>query len=255
MSSLFMSVLRQAIKTFDQSNKASFKANFALLKQLTEQLTFRDIQFQPQDFEASIKKRGRAPCTFVNIFETDYVSMSVFVMRDGYTMPLHDHPCMHGLLRGIYGKLRVQCYTKQPLKPNEPLYDPGAREVFVHAVEPKIVDTNTECAILTPVENNYHEITAIDGMAAFFDILSPPYDSEIPQYGSRRCHFWRTSGPQALKEVITNVSLLKKEIKKMPLIRLERTPAPISYYCDTAEPSEEVIQCTYLCFDEEYRST
>ncbi|XP_017464925.1 PREDICTED: 2-aminoethanethiol dioxygenase [Rhagoletis zephyria] len=255
MSSLFVNVLRQAFKTFDQTNHATFNVNFALLKELTEQLTFRDIHIQPQQFEAVFKRPGRAPCTYVHIFENDMVSMSVFVMREGYTMPLHDHPCMHGLLRGIFGKLKLQCYTKQPLSPNEPLYDRSAREVYVHPNEPKVVDPSTESAVLTPNDSNYHELTAVGGMAAFFDILSPPYEADIPQYGSRRCRFYRVAGTPRLTTVVKDGGLLGKKTEQIPLICLERIPTPLSYYCDTADPSEEVIQCTYLCSVEAYSST
>lgn len=253
MSSLFVKILRQAFKTFDQSNKATFNTNFALLKQLTEQLTIRDIQIQPQQFEAIFRKPGRAPCTYVHIFENDIVSMSVFVMREGYTMPLHDHPCMHGLLRGLFGKLKVQCYTKQPLKSSEPLYDPNSLEVYGYANEPKFVDPNSECATLTPTERNYHEITAVGGMAAFFDILGPPYEAAIPIYGSRRCGFYRVTGAKTLTNVASNAGIFEKQ--QLPLMCLQRIPAPRSYYCDTIETPEEVLNCTYLFSDEEYSLT
>lgn len=248
MSMLLLNILRQACKTFDQSNKASFNTNFPTLKQLTELLTYFDIQFEPQEFETLFKKPGRAPCTYVHILENDVVSMSVFVMREGYTMPLHDHPCMHGLLRGIYGKLKVQSYTKQPLKPNEPLYDPKALEVYVKANEPKFVSSSTECATLTPTERNYHEITAVGGVAAFFDILSPPYDADIPIYGSRRCNFYRVVEPKPISAIGDDAGFSEKPSS----LCLQRIPTPRSYYCDTAEASEQVLNYTYLFTDEEY---
>lgn len=247
MSLLLLKILRQAVKTFDQSNITTFKTNFAKLKQLTDLLTIFDIQFQPQEFETLFQKPGRAPCTYMHILENEVVSMSVFVMREGYTMPLHDHPCMHGLLRGIYGKLKVQSYTKQSFKPNEPLYDPNALDVCVQANEPKFVDPITECATLTPTERNYHEITAVGGMAAFFDILSPPYDMDIPIFGSRRCNFYRVVGSKKLSTVDCN------EDKEKPLLCLQRIPTPLSYYCDTVETPDKVLNYVYIFADEEYR--
>ncbi|XP_053953082.1 2-aminoethanethiol dioxygenase [Anastrepha ludens] len=255
MSSMLGSVLRQAFKTFDQANNATFNVNFAMLKELTEQLTFRDIHIQPQYFEAVFKRDDDpAPCNYMQIFEDEMFCMSVFVMREGYTMPLHDHPCMHGLLRGLFGKLKVQCYTKQPLSPNEPLYDRKAREVYVHPKEPKIIESSTECAVLTPIDSNYHEITSVGGVAAFLDILSPPYETNIPQYGSRRCRFYRAGSPK-LTTIVTETGLLEKQAEQMPLIRLERIPTPLTYYCDTTDPPDEVIQCAYLCAIEAYNTS
>lgn len=67
-------------------------------------------------------------------------------------------------------------------------------------------------ACLTPNDYNFHEIQAVEGNAAFFDILSPPYDEEI-----RKCSFYR--------RVLSNVGGVDK-------LFLERIPAPYSYYCD-----------------------
>ncbi|XP_004523823.1 2-aminoethanethiol dioxygenase [Ceratitis capitata] len=251
MSSLFVSVLRQAIKTFDRANSAAFNVNFAKLKQLTEQLTFRDIHLQPQQFETVFKRSGRAPCTFVHIFENDFLSMSVFVLREGYTMPLHDHPCMYGVLRGIFGKLRIQSYTKAQLEPNEPPYDGIALEVYAHENEPKIVDSGTECATLTPIERNYHEITAVGGVAAFFDILSPPYDADIPKYGSRQCSFYRVLGKQPSTGININSGLVEEQAENAPLTYLQWIPAPLNYHCDILDTPEEVLQSTAPFLEDE----
>lgn len=75
-------------------------------------------------------------------------------------------------------------------------------------------------ACLTPKDNNFHEIQAVEGNAAFFDVLSPPYDEEFG--GNRRCSFYR--------RVLSNVGGVEK-------LFLEKIPAPYSYYCDN-EPFE-----------------
>lgn len=250
MSSHFVSVLRQAFKTFDRSNQAAFSANFSLLKQLTEQLTSRDFHFQLDLFSESLFERpDKAPCTFVQIFENADISMSVFILRGNYTMPLHDHPMMHGILRGIYGKLQVLSYT-QELTSNETLiYDKMARNINVLAEGPKIVSPDTECAVLTPRKCNFHEITAVGGVAAFFDILSPPYDTDIPIYGKRLCRFYQLSNTV----IPTNKNSAICELSKTQL-QLHRIQAPYSYYCDTAEAPEEVAECTFICSAEAYSS-
>ncbi|XP_037933982.1 2-aminoethanethiol dioxygenase [Teleopsis dalmanni] len=236
MSSLFVNIMKHTLLTFknlDKTNQNTFNSNFAILKQLAEQLTYRDLNLNHQElFSDSAFRPGHAPCKFIHIFENDVMSMSVFVMRPGYTMPLHDHPMMYGLLRGIHGKLSVKSYT-QHIPTDVPfVYDHSGRDVYAVAEEPTIVSPNTSCAILTPYERNFHEITAVGGIAAFFDILSPPYDADIPNYGTRRCQFYH-----AKQQTVSDLSL----------IRLERIAEPLSYYCDTVEVDEAVAKSTNYC--------
>ncbi|XP_075162412.1 2-aminoethanethiol dioxygenase [Haematobia irritans] len=248
MSSHFVNILKQALKTFDLKNQAALSNNLAALRQLTDQLTSRDIYLNEELFNNSVIP-GRAPCTFMQIFENDTVSMSVFIMRAGYTMPLHDHPSMYGLLKVLTGKLRLQSYTNlcETIKYTEP-----AKEVDVFREEPSTFTSEMGCTLLTPRERNYHEITAIGGVAAFFDILAPPYEANIPDLGPRKCTFYEAipvptmSSPQEVDK--------DERETKLSLMKLKRIPAPLSYYCETADAHEAVIQSVFMYLKEAYRS-
>ncbi|XP_061391556.1 2-aminoethanethiol dioxygenase [Musca vetustissima] len=263
MSSHFGNILRQALKTFDRKNQSSLVNNLATLKQLTDQLSKRDILINEEELlkDSIYQIPGRAPCTYMHIFEDDTVSMSVFIMRGGYTMPLHDHPCMHGLLKVIHGKLRIQTYTQQstPNSDSIKVNNTKFKEVDVVKEEPVVVTSDMGCSLLTPTERNYHEITAVGGVAAFFDILAPPYDADVPGIGPRSCTFYEAIESSSVdpsansKTTDDNVSICGRESK--PKLKLKRIPAPVSYYCDTTDPHETLIRTVFMYIKEAYSPT
>lgn len=236
MTSHFMSVLRQAFKTFDRANLANFNSNLQHLKHLTDQLTYRDLHIKEELFRDDVEcKVPPAPCTYMHIFEDERFSMSLFIVRGGSSIPLHDHPMMYGLLRCIWGKLHVQSYS-QLLAADEPSsYDTNPTLVKVIAEEPCLVTADTSSALLTPRKRNYHQITQAgtgNGIAAFFDILSPPYDANMPIFGPRRCRFYR---PNCKSQTVGEH------------VELQCIPSPSSYYCDLADTPDSVLQCGFIC--------
>lgn len=224
MTTLFARVFRQAKVTFEQTNAERFLSNLQSLRALMEQLTLVDLNLDPtvtsrETFQLSTK----APCTFIDIFENACFTMSVFVLRENYTMPLHDHPRMHGLLRVIAGTVKVQSYTEIDRR-EETRDDDKIRHVLVNVEQERVISASeTACAMLTPTERNFHEITAVGGPAAFFDILSPPYNADIPVYGKRSCSFYR-------KLLLPSDGITNDGRKRMVL---EKIPTPDHYYCDT----------------------
>lgn len=137
-------------------------------------------------------------------------------------MPLHDHPYMNGFLKCIAGKLKIQSYTKtnHPNSTNEDLY--------VKQEPEKILDVDSETSILSPSECNYHEITAIGGEpAAFFDILSPPYETETENGEKRTCSFYKKQ---------TQDTAIKLE-------RMDSTPN--DYWCDSVYYPQEYLKSEY----------
>lgn len=225
MTSSFVKVIKQAKITFDAVNSQSFKNNFKVLKQLVDKLTVDDINVDREHFALHPYNRPRtAPCTFIDIFDTEDFSMSIFILSDSYTMPLHDHPMMHGILKAISGTIRVKTYTADPANlPNDPL---NSQFIKVKAECEKILTPNDPAAVLSPTECNFHEISAINGSAAFFDILSPPYEADMPIYGPRPCSFYKKNTIEGSSNDFV----------------LERINCPKDYYCDTAsyQPTENV---------------
>lgn len=149
-------------------------------------------------------------------------------------MPLHDHPNMHGMLKCISaGKLRVQSYSMdsakdEPLNVLERLYalNPDERppaKKYVHCKREPIVeiDETSPAAVLTPDQRNVHQITAVGGPVAFFDILSPPYDTfiEARPHLKRKCTFFKVA----------------EEVPDSDQVVLEKIAQPRHYYCDNVQ--------------------
>lgn len=139
--------------------------------------------------------------------------MSVFIIGENFTMPLHDHPQMYGFLKCIAGRIKIQSYTR--------INFGDSSEIFVTKDEPKILDSKSAVSFLDENKSNYHEITALEGSpAAFFDILSPPYsDFKDDETSSRHCHFYRKL-------------MVENNLEEM-VIKLERIECPETYYCDS----------------------
>lgn len=223
MSQLFAKIVKEALKTFDRSNVASFTSNLSSLKKLTDQLTIEDIGLNFQLLKEQISRTcdendcPTSPCTYVHIFQNDYLSLSVFILKNDYQMPLHDHPLMHGILKPLSGQLLIQSFSKE-YQPGDPIYNPNDLEnVAVKVEEPLIVNDKSESILLTPVERNFHEIKALGEVGAFFDILSPPYETEIPEFGTRACNFFG------------------KRLVNPEKMFLQVIPAPSSYHCNQGE--------------------
>lgn len=215
MSALFARVVKQALITFERENCPAFKSNFMLLKQLVDQLTSVDLNIDidaiKKNFHQPHASLSTAPCIYIEILEHKTFSMSVFILTKKYSMPLHDHPG-YGLLKVLNGTASIQSYSLD-------VAHERAAIMTVTEEEPLEATPRSECSVLTPTKRNIHEITAIgDDSVAFFDILSPPYDSKISIYGPKKCFFFRK---------------IRSSTSNGRRVYLQHINAPDHYYCDS----------------------
>ncbi|BES96220.1 Protein of unknown function (DUF1637) [Nesidiocoris tenuis] len=133
------------------------------------------------------KDTRSAPVTYVNILQHEDVTISMFVLRHKSSLPLHDHPLMHGVIKVVSGILEIQNYSFV----EDPSDIVRHRIVCARKEIPKTVGVNDSPVILTPTNGNIHEITCTghDG-AAFVDVLAPPYGSVLPNLGPRPCFYY-----------------------------------------------------------------
>lgn len=233
-------IFQQAVYTFNAANHLELPRNLSVLKSLVDTFRYSDLEldryFVSRQF---FNQPDKAPCTYVGLYEDPTFSMSVFIMAENYTMPMHDHPNMHGLLKCIAGNLKIQSYSidsekEAPLNVLERLYalNPDVRpppRKYINCIrEPAVeVDENSPATLLTPDQRNIHQITAIGGPVAFFDILTPPYDTFIAArpHLKRKCTFLK----------VADQSLQLEEEGGGHHVVLEKIAQPLSYYCDNIE--------------------
>lgn len=154
-----------------------------------------------------------APVTYFPVYEGSDVTASIFALKDGASLPMHDHPDMFGFIRCVYGSLKISSYTK--ILHSDTIH-PGDSRVYVKQESEKLIDTSSQTMVLTPERGNIHEIIAVNGPAAFLDFLTPPYaDVERP------CRFYQM---ESIKTLEGEKSITMTEIK-----------CPASYWCASSD--------------------
>ncbi|KAJ3607563.1 hypothetical protein NHX12_024614 [Muraenolepis orangiensis] len=214
---LIQRIARQAYDTFKGFDATAvgdeqFVAKQGELLALVTAVRAADLNIEPRKRAAgggSPADTTTPPVTYMHICETDAFSMGVFLLRSGASIPLHDHPCMYGMLKVLYGKVSIRCFDKleqgttganfEP--PFEPPVAPCQKDSVRRCVLRPLGEYSADSGpcLLTPLRDNLHRIDALDGPAAFLDILAPPYDSD----DGRDCHYYRvlnraeTGGPES----------------------------------------------------------
>ncbi|KAM9847554.1 2-aminoethanethiol (cysteamine) dioxygenase b [Aulostomus maculatus] len=199
MTSVVQRIARQAFLTFKSPPRIgervgkSFTENHSKLKSLMTEVRASDLKLVPRrDDESSAGElpplsyqHTAPPVTYMQICETDQFSMGVFLLKSGARIPLHDHPGMHGMLKVMYGKVRISCFDRlerSALGPGQT----GALRRSVLRSSAEYTEESEPC-VLYPDRDNLHQIEAVDGPTAFMDILAPPYDPD----DGRDCHYYR----------------------------------------------------------------
>lgn len=170
---------------------------------LLAQITAADLNIPPPTkLSASSKHPPSAPVTYMHICETDAFSMGVFLLKTGASIPLHDHPDMNGMLKVLYGKVDIRCYDKLDKASGADAEQERLLEMQGDAVSRAALRSSGQFSaqsgpcVLSPAKDNLHEIDAVDGPAAFLDILAPPYDPD----DGRDCHYYKVLQTSGRKE-------------------------------------------------------
>ncbi|XP_043793587.1 2-aminoethanethiol dioxygenase [Apis laboriosa] len=210
MTAAIKTLWKQALNTFEERSNVGFKLcqkNFDKLRYLMNKITAEDVNLNKQILD--FIQVQHAPMWVIDIFENKDFAISIFILKHGFTMPIHDHPGMYGFLKVISGVVQVNNYT---LKANEDRTIRLNEEVMAFGHKPISLHSNSPACTLTPRDKNLHEITCIEGPAAFLDILSPPYDVDESGKGPRPCTFFKTIDSS---ELCTDSPDIVEEVKLM----------------------------------------
>lgn len=197
--SLIQKIANQANITFKDFNASAIGDNKVLLDNKGDLITLlteiraADLKMKPNGSQSE----HNPPVTYMHICETESFSMGVFLLNNGASIPLHDHPGMNGMLKVLYGKVSISCFDLLD-KPSDQVqseiqFDPPLLPFQKDSLRRAVLRStmwfthDSSPCILTPERENLHQIDTVDGPAAFLDILAPPYDPE----DGRDCHYYK----------------------------------------------------------------
>ncbi|XP_043958310.1 2-aminoethanethiol (cysteamine) dioxygenase a [Gambusia affinis] len=241
-SALIQKIAKQAFITFKDCRSANngdgslVTDKFNELISLVTSVRAKDLKIIPPKNKPSSGAAAplSPPVTYMHICETEVFSMGVFLLKAGTSIPLHDHPGMNGMLKVLYGKVNVRCLDKLenslPVPPRlEPALAPLQTPVVWRSVLRSVAEysENSGPCLLTPVRDNLHQIDAVDGPAAFLDILAPPYNPD----DGRDCHYYRVLRSEA--EPATDAKVDQEQLgdKKENEGWLLEIPQPEDFWC------------------------
>lgn len=201
-------LIKQATQTFSKPQApAKFQESLSSLIQSASSLTLSDVYLDTEFVAAQNQYSGVSdmsnPVVYIPVFEDANILVSIFVLKSTSVIPLHDHPVMHGILKVLCGSVRIDSFSgpndnirKQKAGlclPNELFYVEGTlypEPIMARKNAPIILSEKDNCALLTPIQNNIHEVRSYKGPSAFLDILAPPYDSMLRGVGPRKCKYF-----------------------------------------------------------------
>ncbi|XP_045035657.1 2-aminoethanethiol dioxygenase isoform X2 [Daphnia magna] len=152
------------------------------------------VQVELRSLKSSLKSVQLRTWDYLAILT---VSIGVFILKDGASIPLHDHVGMHGVLKVLYGTLNVQSYSPVDL-PAQTNSHSMQQSWYIKARRFPVscISEKDSPAMLSPSDHNLHTIGTVGGSASFLDILAPPYDPDGTCGKIRDCYYYADVGEE-----------------------------------------------------------
>ena len=119
---------------------------------------------------------GPSKISYLHIKEDKNMSLGIFCLPKGATIPLHDHPGMTVLSRVLYGSMHVKSFDWTNEKEKE----------AVRVLDCDVTSQDPPLVLFPRSGGNIHSFTAVTPCAVL-DLLAPPY---LPEDG-RDCTYFR----------------------------------------------------------------
>lgn len=135
----------------------------------------------------------------------------------------------------LYGKVSIRCFDKLEdsltVKTPPPHFEPPLSPFQTGSLRRSVLRSVGEFSeesgpcLLTPQQDNLHQIDAVEGPAAFLDILAPPYDPD----DGRDCHYYKVL--QVAEEAEADVKANQEQQGEEKEKWLLEIPQPEDFWC------------------------
>ncbi|CAI5744983.1 unnamed protein product [Peronospora destructor] len=102
-------LLAKTIAKYDGVPQALTLEEIAPIKMLCDQLVLANFQLKVPGSRDSGPERPKR-VHYKHVYEDKMVSIGIFILPPGVSIPLHDHPRMSVITRVLYGSMRVKTY-------------------------------------------------------------------------------------------------------------------------------------------------
>lgn len=174
-------LLVKTIAKYEGEPHALSPEEIAPIKEICDQLFPANFQLKvPGTDEGGPQRPKRVH--YEHVYEDETFSIGIFILPPGVSIPLHDHPGMSVISRVLYGSVHVKSYDLV-----QDAASTGKKTRMARLVADEVVTAPLTTELL-PERGNLHELTGGDDIGcAFFDIITPPYDSN----DGRDCTYFR----------------------------------------------------------------
>ncbi|KAI3656693.1 hypothetical protein MP638_007026 [Amoeboaphelidium occidentale] len=118
----------------------------------------------------SFSATAASPIQFYDLFQHEMMTCTIFIIRKGHSIPLHNHPQQTVISKLLRGKLRIVSYDL--------LLSLNGSDCTCRKVADVNIEEEQSMHLVRPTERNLHAVHALE-TSVFIDFIGPPYDDTM----------------------------------------------------------------------------